>query len=424
MIAFYRFFCYYVSMVKRGYKYRFYPTAKQEQLLLQTFGCVRLVWNRTLDARTKAWRVENKGMTYSASSQLLTEWKKGPDLAFLNDVSSAALQQKQRDLQEAFQNFWNKKANYPRFKSKRKSRDSFRLPKSGFTYQNGQITLAKMKKPLNIVWSRPLPKDADPSSITISRDKAGRYFISILVEEEIEQLPKADKQVGIDLGIKSFATLSNGTKIANPKHEVKDRKKLAKAQKTASRKQLGSNNRAKAMRKVARIYARIADRRKDFLHKLSTDIVRENQTIVVEDLQVQQMLQKQKTKAINRATTDVGWGSFIQFLEYKCEWYGREFKKINPYFPSTRMCSHCGHVRSQLSPNIRNWTCQNCNTKLDRDINAANNILAVGTTAAACGDGRSRSHDDAQLSKKQESSLFMGEEVQSSRFKIYLERPI
>lgn len=387
-------------MVKRGYKYRFYPTAEQEKLLLQTFGCVRLVWNKTLDARTKAWRVQHKSMTYAASSQLLTEWKKDPDLSFLYNVPAVALQQKQRDLQEAFQNFWDRRANYPKFKSKRESKDSFRMSRSGFAYRNGQITLTKMKQPLKIVWSRPLPEDADPSSVTISRDKAGRYFISILVEEEIEQLPKTNKQIGIDLGIKDFAVLSDGTKVANPRHEVKDRKKLAKAQKAASRKQLGSNNRAKAMRKVARIYARIADRRRDFLHKLSTNIVRENQTIVVEDLQVQQMLQKQQRKAINRATSDAGWGSFLEFLEYKSEWYGREFKKVNPYFPSTKMCSNCGHINPELAPNIRIWTCQNCNTKHDRDINAANNILAVGTTAAAYGDGRSRSQDDAQLSKK------------------------
>ena len=250
-------------LVKRTYRYRFYPTDVQAAELSRTFGCVRLVYNKALDARTRAYATQRRHITYGQTSAMLTEWKRDPDLAFLSEVSSVPLQQTLRHLQGAFAAFFAKQAEYPRFKSKKRSRVSAEYTRSAFRWRNGHLWLAKMDEPLNIRWSRPLPSGAQPSTVTVSRDPAGRWHVAILVENAVDTMPQTEATVGVDAGLTSLVTLSTGEQITNPRPERTDRRKLAKAQRAVSRKQEGSANRAKAKLKVARIHARIADRRRD-----------------------------------------------------------------------------------------------------------------------------------------------------------------
>ncbi|MFB7324512.1 RNA-guided endonuclease InsQ/TnpB family protein [Streptomyces sp. NPDC056190] len=369
--------------VKRAFKYRFYPTGEQATELSRTFGCVRLVYNKALQERTAAWYGEQRRISYVQSSAALTAWKKTQELAFLTEVSSVPLQQALRHLQTAFTNFFAKRAKYPRFKSRKKSRASAEYTRSGFTWRGGGLTLAKMAEPLDIRWSRPLPEGTEPTTVTVSRDSAGRWFVSLLCEDTITPAPTTDAAVGLDAGITSLVTLSTGEKIANPTHERRDRARLAQAQRELSRKAKGSANREKARRRVARVHARIADRRRDFLHKLTTRLVRENQTVVIEDLTVRNLLKNGK---LARAISDASWTELRSMLEYKCAWYGRELVVIDRWFPSSKLCGTCGAVREKLPLNVRQWTCD-CGTVHDRDVNAARNILAAGLAASACGDG-------------------------------------
>ncbi|MEV7863333.1 RNA-guided endonuclease TnpB family protein [Streptomyces hirsutus] len=371
------------ACVKRAFKYRFHPTDAQAAELSRTFGCVRKVYNLALAARTEAWARQER-VNYNQTSALLTAWKKTEELAYLNEVSSVPLQQCLRHLQMAFTSFFGKRAKYPRFKSKKKSRKSAEYTTSGFRYRNGRLTLAKMTEPLDIVWSRPLPEGAQPSTATVSQDAAGRWFVSLLCEDStIRPLPATDTAVGIDVGLDHLLTLSTGEKITNPRHERRDRARLARAQRELSRKAKGSANREKARRKVARIHARIADRRRDVLHKLTTRLVRENQTLVIEDLAVRNMV---RNRNLARAISDAAWSEFRSMLEYKAAWYGRDVVAVDRFFPSSRLCSHCGALQDRLPLQVRTWTCD-CGATHDRDVNAAQNLLAVGLTVSACGAG-------------------------------------
>ena len=363
--------------VRRAYRYRFYPTPEQAGLLNRTFGCVRYVYNRALAERSRAWTQEQKRVTFAQTCRMLTEWKAEPERAWLREVSNVALQQGLQHLQNAFVNFWARRAGYPQFKSKRKSGASATFTASGFRYRDGQLWLAKMTAPLDVRWSRPLPEGAEPSTVTVSRDAAGRWFVSLLVQETIEPHPQTDAAVGIDAGITSLLTLSTGEKIANPRHERRDRQRLAKAQRELSRKQKGSANREKARRKVARVHARIADRRADFLHKVTTRLVRENQALAVEDLTVRNMM---KNRSLARAISDASWSEFRRMLEYKADWHGRELLLADRWFPSSKLCSApgCGHAAGKMPLSVREWTCPSCGTRHDRDVNAARNILAAG----------------------------------------------
>ncbi|MFG3711902.1 RNA-guided endonuclease InsQ/TnpB family protein [Micromonospora sp. NPDC047730] len=363
------------GVVKRAYKYRFYPTGEQAEQLHRTFGCVRLVYNKTLEMRTRAYATQRRSISYAESSAVLTEWKRTEELAFLNDVSSVPLQQALRHLHAAYAAFFAKRARYPRFKSKRKSRASAEYTRSAFRWRDGQLTLAKMDAPLDIVWSRPLPEGVVPSTVTVSRDAAGRWFVSLLVEDPtVEALPSVDTAVGVDVGLTSLVTLSTGEKVTNPRHERADRRKLAKAQREHARKEKGSANRAKARLKVARIHARIADRRRDHLHKLSTRLVRENQTVVIEDLTVRNMLRNHR---LARAISDAAWSDLRAMLEYKAAWYGRTLVTVDRWLPSSKLCADCGQLTESLPLTIRTWQCP-CGATHDRDINAARNLLAAG----------------------------------------------
>ncbi|RPE37382.1 putative transposase [Streptomyces sp. Ag109_O5-1] len=370
--------------VKRAFKYRFYPTDAQAAELSRTFGCVRKVYNLALAARTEAWTRQER-VNYNQTSAMLTAWKKTEELAYLNEVSAVPLQQALRHLQTAFANFFGKRAKYPRFKSRKKSRKSAEYTTSAFRFRDGRLTLAKTAEPLDIVWSRPLPEGASPSTVTVSQDAAGRWYVSLLCEDpSVQPLAPADAAVGVDVGLGHLLTLSTGEKVSNPRHERRDRARLAKAQRRLARKARGDGaNRAKARRTVARVYARITDRRRDHLHKLTTRLVRENQTIVIEDLAVRNMV---KNGSLARAISDAAWSDFRSMLEYKAQWYGREVIAIDRWFPSSKLCSVCGTLQDKMPLHVREWTCD-CGTIHDRDVNAAKNILAVGLTASVCGAG-------------------------------------
>ncbi|MGW3811398.1 RNA-guided endonuclease InsQ/TnpB family protein, partial [Micromonospora sp. NPDC005113] len=230
--------------------------------------------------------------------------------------------------------------------------------------------------PLGIVWSRPLPEGAEPSTVTVSRDAAGRWFVSLLVDDPtVKALPPLSTAVGVDAGITSLLTLSTGEKITNPRHERADRRKLAKAQRNLSRKGKDTKNRAKARLAVARIHARIADRRRDHLHKLSTRLVRENQTVVIEDLSVRNML---RNHSLARAISDAAWTQLRSMIEYKAAWYGRQVIAVDRWHPSTKTCSACGRINTAMTLGVRVWTCPGCDAVHDRDVNAARNLLAAG----------------------------------------------
>ena len=392
------------EVVKRALEFRFYPTDEQAAELSRTFGCVRLVYNKALEARSAAWLQEQRRVDYVESSALLTGWKQSEDLAFLNEVSCVPLQQALRHLQGAFTNFRQKRARYPRFKSRKKSRASAEYTRSAFAYRDGKLTLAKMREPLAIVWSRALPHGVEPTTVTVSRDSAGRWFVSMLCEDpRVTELPVAPNPVvGIDAGITSLLTLSTGEKIANLRHEQRERAALARAQRDLARKQKGSKNRERARIKVARVHARITDRRRDHLHKLTTRLVRETQAIVIEDLAVRNLV---KNRSLARAISDVAWSELREQLAYKCAWYGRDLVVIDRFHPSSKTCSTCGHVMPALPLDVREWACPRCADIHDRDVNAARNIEAAGLAVLACGAGvrPQRKPPGGQSATKQET---------------------
>ena len=345
-------------------------------------GCVRWVYNKALHSITEAWYSRQERIDYKQTSEMLTDWKKQEDLQFLNDVSSVPLQQGLRNLQKAFTNFWAGRAKYPNFKKKR-SGGTAEFTRSAFKWKDGQLWLAKCSQPLPIRWSRTIPAGCQPSTVTVRLGASGRWFVSLLVDDHtVKPLPQVDKVIGIDAGITSLMATSDGEKIANPKHFKRLRYKLRKAQKALDRKVKGSSNREKARHKVARIHAAIADARTDFLHKLTTRLVRENQTIAVEDLAVKNMMKNHK---LAQAIADASWSELVRQLEYKCQWYGRTLVKIDRWFPSSKRCGKCGHVVDKLPLDVREWDCPECGMHHDRDINAAQNILAAGLAVIVCG---------------------------------------
>lgn len=396
-----------LKLIHRAYKYRIYPTAQQARLFNQTIGCARLIYNKALAERTRAWTQEQRRVSYEDTAKMLTAWKKDPELAFLKDVSNIALQQSLRHLQSAFVKFWGKSAKYPTFKSKKRPKQSFSLMDNGFRFNDaGQFFVAKSKEPLTVVFHRPLPVDARISSITISKDGAGRWFISMLTETQAPE-PKSviEREIGIDFGVKTLATFSDGTRITNPRIGAQNATKLARAQRNLARKQKGSANWYKAKGKLARIYAKIADTRKDFTHKLSRKIVDENQVIYLEDLNLVGMTASARGSVakpgknvaaktgLNRAILDVGIGELVQQIQYKADWAGRRVVKIDRFYPSSKQCSACGALKP-MPLSERTYRCANpqCALVLDRDVNAAKNILVAGRAVAACGDGLRLTH--------------------------------
>jgi putative transposase len=353
-----------------AYKYRIYPSKDQQDVLNKTFGCCRFVWNNILNWRSNEYSVNGVKTNYSASSKRLTAIKN--EFEFLKDVSAVALQQVLRNQDVAFTGFFRANSKYPNFKRKH-GYQSFRLADNAFRFKNKNLFIAKIEKPLKIVWSRKLP--SEPSSCTISKTPTNKYYISFCVEKDFEELPKNNSTLGIDLGLKDFLVTSKGEKVKPLKALRKNEIRLKRYQKLLSRRTKGGKNREKARLKVAKVHELIANNRKDWLHKLSTKLIRENQLISLEDLNVKGMVKNHKlAKSIN----DSSWSTFVGFLEYKADNYGRIIHKVSPWFPSTQLCSDCGHRAGKLALNIRNWTCFSCGETHDRDINAAININTAG----------------------------------------------
>jgi putative transposase len=343
-----------------------------------------VVWNRTLAARHQRWHFERKGTSYAETDRELTVMKRDPALAFLSEVSSVPLQQALRHQHAAFQAFFGKRARYPRFKS-RQSRQCAHYTRSAFSMRGGVLRLAKTTAPLRFVWSWPGVEVTrlDPTMVVVSRDPDGRWYVTFSIDAEApEPAESAGHAVGIDLGVKDFAVTSGGERIANPRHLERKARNLARYQRRVARCQPWSANRAKAPAKAARAQRKVRDARRDFLHRTSTRLVRDNDVIVIEDLAVKNMIRNRK---LATAISDCGWGEFRRQLEYKCGWYGRELIMIDRWYPSSKTCSACRHLLAHLSLGTRHWTCPACGARHDRDINAAKNILAAGQAVTACG---------------------------------------
>ena len=376
---------------KRAYQYRCYPTDAQAAVLARTFGCARFVYNWGLKLRTDAYDDRHEKLGYRETSAALTVLKQQPDTAWLGEVSSVPTQQALRHLDRAFRNFFEGRAKYPTYHKKR-GRQAATYVNTAFSWtaETQTLTLAKMEGPLKIVWSRAFT--GTPTTLTITRDPAGRYFASFLVDEDIGMLPVLDTAIGVDVGLIDLVALSTGEKVKHPKHLARSHsshKRLKHAQHSLSRTVKGSKNREKARRKVARIHAQIADQRHDGLHTLTTRLIRENQTICVESLAIKHMV---RNHSLARAISDAGWGEFVRQLAYKAEWYGRTLIKIDRWYPSSKRCCTCGHVLNSLPLAVREWTCPACGVTHDRDVNAAKNICAVGLTVLACGEKVSPAH--------------------------------
>ena len=355
----------------KAYKCRFYPTPTQENLLNNTFGCVRYVYNKILAWRQQEY-ADGKKMTYKDTSSKLTSLKKESEHQWLNNVSSVALQQVLRHKDTAYKNFFNKTAKFPNFK-KKVNKQSCTLTNVAFRIKNKQLYIAKSDEALNIAMSYDF--NGDIRSLTISKDCAGRYFISLSVEEEITPLPPTDKKIGIDLGLTHFAVTSDGEKFKPIKALTKYQQRLKYAQRKLAKKKTGSKNRVKARLKVAKIHNKITDSRQDFLHKLSSKLIHENQVICLESLKIANMVKNSK---LAKHIADAAWGNFVRMLEYKAAWYGRTISKISTWYPSSQLCSTCGKRGKKQALHIRSWTCKSCTILHDRDVNASKNILTAG----------------------------------------------
>ena len=371
--------------INRAYKFRFYPTKEQEEILARTFGCARKVYNDGLEIRQKAYSEQREKVTYNDLSFLLSLTKTKEEFSYLNEVSSVPLQQSLRNLDRAYANFFRNKMGYPNFKSKH-GKQSIRYTPVGFKYDRERsLTLAKMSTPLKIRWDRTIPKAAAErvTSVTVSKDTSERYFVSFATTDVVAPKPIVDSRVGLDLGLHDFVTLSTGEKIAHPRFYRKAEARIITLQKRLSRKQKGSNNRRKAKLKLAKAHAKVKDMRTDFLHKLSTKLINENQVICMEDLSVRNM---SSNPHLAKSIMDSGWGEFRRQLVYKASWYGRSLVTVGRFFPSSKTCSHCGTLKPQLNLSERHWACSDCGTEHDRDVNAALNVLAEGTSVLACGE--------------------------------------
>lgn len=363
------------------YNYRIYPDTSQREALARAFGCARVVFNDALHARQNARENGEKYLSDGdLSKRIITQAKGTPERAWLGEVSSVVLQQALADLNTAYRNFFNsiggkrkgRKVAPPRFRSRKDNRQAIRFTANARfkVLDNGRLRLPKIGD-VEVRWSRDLP--SDPSSVTVIKDAAGRYFASFVVQTTDQPLPEVDSQVGIDLGLTHFAVLSDGTKVTAPKFLRRAARKLRRLQQDLSRKTKGSNRRKKAAVKVARAHAKVADTRRDWQHKLSTTLIRDNQAIYVEDLCVTGLGRTRLAKSVH----DAGWSQFTAMLEYKAARAGRTFAKVNRFFPSTRMCSDCGRVNDKMTLDVRAWDCP-CGSHHDRDVNAAINIKAAG----------------------------------------------
>ena len=372
------------------YNYRLYPTPGQRAALARAFGCARVAFNDALRMRKEAFEAGLPHITDAEISARLTAAKASPERAWLGEVSAVVLQQALADLNAAYRTFFaslagrrkGPKAGPPKFRSRKDRRQAIRFTRNA-RWQitaGGKLRLPKVGDVL-VRWSRTLP--SEPSSVTVIADAAGRYFASFVVEAGDDPLPQTGTEAGIDLGLTHFAVLSDGRKVANPRFLRRAGRKLGKAQKALSRKVRGSSNRAKARIKVARAHARVANARRDWLHKESTRIIRDSQAVYVEDLCVAGLGRTRLAKSVH----DAGWSAFTSMLEYKARRHGRAFGKTGRFEPTSQVCSACGMKDGPKPLSVRQWTCGACGTVHDRDVNAARNIVTAGRagTLNACG---------------------------------------
>lgn len=359
--------------MQKGVKFRIYPNKEQQNLINQTLGCCRLIYNKGLAMRNEAYQNGNK-IGYSQTSAMLTDLKKQDDFAFLKVVDSIALQQSLRDLDRGFVNFFQKRAGYPQFKSKHNRHQSYRTINQG---DNIRIVGKYLKLPkFGFVKIRQSMETGKINNVTIERTPTGKYFAVLNVEFEPQPMMNQGGTIGIDVGIKEFYSDSNGNVVSNPKYLEKAMRKLIREQRKLSRKEKGSSNRNKQRVKVALVHEKITNQRNDFLQKQSIMLIRENQTICIEDLKVKNMIRNHK---LAQHISSVSWSKFFDMLSYKAVWYGNEILKVPTMYPSSQTCSCCGY-KNPLVKNlsIRNWECPECHTKHDRDTNASINILKKG----------------------------------------------
>jgi len=371
------------------YNFRLYPSPGQQAALARAFGCARVVFNDALRARQEAFAAGQSYLSDRELSARLTAAKANPERAWLSEVSAVVLQQALADLNTAYRNFLasrmgkrqGPKARPPRFRSRKDHRQTIRFTRNArfIVTPGGKLRLPKIGD-VTVRWSRSLP--STPSSVTVIKDSAGRYFASFVIETMPAALPEAEPVIGIDLGLAHFAVLSDGRKIASPRFLRRAEKKLRRAQKALSRKENGSQNWDKARKSVARAHARVADARREFHHHLSTRLIRENQAVAVEDLAVNGLARTRMAKSVH----DAGWSAFVRMLEYKAQLFDRAFYQIDRFEPTSQVCSVCGVKDGPKPVHIRTWKCQRCGTWLDRDVNAAVNVAkAAGLAVTACG---------------------------------------
>jgi putative transposase len=378
----------YVLGMQLRYNYRLYPMPGQRDALARAFGCAQVVFNDGLRARQQAHAAGLPYVTDGELSARLTASKATPERVWLGEVSAVVLQQSLADLNTAYRNFFasvtgkrkGPKTGPPRYKSRKNHRQAVRFTANARfrVLASGKLRLPRIGD-VPVRWSRDLP--SEPSSVTVIRDSAGRYFASFVIATRPVTVPGTGPVIGIDLGLTHFAVLSDGRKIASPQFLRRAEKKLRRAQRSLSRKQKGSRNRDKARVKVARAHAQVADARREFHHQLSTTLIRDNQAVAVEDLAVKGLARTRMAKSVH----DAGWSAFVAMLEYKARLYGREFHRIGRFIPTSQTCSACGARDGPKPLHVRAWQCQQCRAWLDRDINAAVNVAkAAGLAVTAC----------------------------------------